>query len=167
MSTLEERLDRIHLRVSLPGNGISAELRGRNEITLAFSRGVYHQLSEAALEHRLTNLARLLYVGWVRAYHDALTEEFRSSLLAGPSSQRDRDFLAARDDLVSVGRSTDGAVAIASRGMRAVRVRVVPGARALLEYEFADRVREAAAALIRDHIGKVAELKRQFYADAV
>jgi hypothetical protein len=165
MNTLNQRLDNIHLRVSLPGTGISAELRHRDEVALHFAPGVYHDLSEVALERRLTNLARLLYVNWVRAYHEALTEEFRSSLRAGPSSQRDRDFLAARDDIVSVGRSADSAVAIACRGLRAVRVRVAPGARALLEYEFADRVRQAAAALIANHLTNIAELKRQFYAD--
>jgi len=165
MSTLAERLDGISLRVSVPGIEISAELCRRDEVKLAFGTGVYHKLSEADLERHLTNLARLLYVNWVRAYQAALTEEFRSSLLAGPSSQRDRDFLAARGKLVSVGRSADDTVIVASRGMQAVRVRVAPGARALLEYEFVDRVREATAALIRDHITRVAELKKQFYAE--
>jgi hypothetical protein len=79
-------------------------------------------------------------------------------------SARDRDYRTARDELIAEGRSADGRVHLAVRGMRGWTIRIADGTlRELDEEEFTGRVREAAAELIRDQLAKVRTLKARIY----
>jgi hypothetical protein len=163
VTTLGERLDEIRVRVQVPGTEVSGEVSHRSDVQIQFGRGVYAWASDRTMEGTLTSLAKLLYAGWVRAYRAALPESFRDSL-DGADTQADRDFLAARSHLVAVGRSADGRVTVQVRGLREVTVRVADGTvQALDESEFAERVTEAAADLLRDQSAKIDELKQRYY----
>jgi len=163
MGALADRLDRIQLRVRVPGTDIFAELRNREEVTVSFGTGVYDGLSERDLEHYLASLARLLFVAWQRAYSEALSESFREALV-GANTDADRAYLQARGEMVSSGASNDGRVAVTARGMQDVVVRIGSGTvRELTEWQFGERVQEAVLALAKDHMGQIAELKKRYY----
>jgi hypothetical protein len=162
MSSLGERLDNIHLRVRVPGTDINAELRNRRDISISFGPDVYPWLNERHLEHYLANLARLLYVAWVREYRAALSDSFRDA--GYPEFQRDRDFLAARDEMESQGESADGRLTISAVGMQNVQVRIAKGTlRELSEHQFVACAKEAINALADDHMTKIRALKLRFF----
>ncbi|WP_051367212.1 hypothetical protein [Hamadaea tsunoensis] len=163
MGALADRLDRIHLRVRVPGTDISAELRNREEVSISFGHGVYDGLSERDLEHYLASLARLLFVAWQRAYSEALSESFREALV-GADSDEDRAYLRARGEMVSTGASNDGRVTVTGRAMQDVEVRIAAGTvRELTEWQFAERVHEAVVVLAKNHMDQIEELKKRYY----
>lgn len=102
----------------------------------------------------------------MREYYAAVSEAFGEAI-TGESravSPRDHEYHSARDELVAEGRSSDGAVEIAVRGMREWTVRIADGTlRRLNEQEFAPRFAEAAAELIRDQSTKIRALKNRIY----
>ncbi|MDQ3577851.1 MAG: hypothetical protein M3443_09680 [Actinomycetota bacterium] len=163
MSSLGERLDNITLRVHVPGTEIRAELRDRKNIGISFGPDVYQWLSERHLEHYLATLARLLYVGWNREYHAALSDSFVGA--DAPQNPRDREFLDARDELESQGASGDGRITVSAVGMQNVEVRIATGTlRALSEQDFVARVKEAVNAFLEDYLTKIRGLKVRFFA---
>jgi hypothetical protein len=163
MSSLADRLDNLHVRVKAPGVEIYAELRNRDNVTISFEPGIYDWLDERHLEHHMSGLARLLYVAWVRAYRAALPEGFQASL-GEVDTQADRDYLAAREDLVTEGASPDRRIVLVARGMHEIRVHIAPGTiRALDEYQFAEHTRQAFAALLHERLTQIRELKQRFY----
>lgn len=160
MSSLAQRLDSISFRVFVPGAEISAQLRDRKQVTLAFGNGVYRQASEKDLEHYLGTLGRLLFVQWVREYQSARGEDYGINL----GTQADRDYEAARSDIVAMGQSPDGRVRIRSRGMQSVEVTIADGTvREVSEAEFVGAVRHAVTMLIDDHMTQILELKQRFF----
>jgi hypothetical protein len=162
MSSLGDRLDAIELHVRVPGTEIEAHLRRRDEITISFGPDRYAWLGERDLEHYLASLARLLYTAWSRAYRAALSDAFLAAM--GPEDQRDRDFLAARSELHERGVSNDGRITITAVDMRDITVRITDGTlRVRTEQEFVAGTREAVAALIKDHMSKVHELKMKYF----
>jgi DNA-binding protein YbaB len=167
MGVLTDRLDAMTLEVSGPGGQVTAELRNRAEVDLRFAPDAYRQYDERTLEQHLETLAKLLWAARTKAYYAALSLAFGTSITgeARPLTRRDQDFDAERDELVAEGRSADGLVSISVRGMRSWTVEIEPGTlRRLDEHEFADRVRAAAAVLIKDQYARVADLKRRIYA---
>lgn len=158
----EERVDRIHVVVTVPGTEFQAELRHRDQISVSFGRGRYPYLAERDLEHYLAALGRLLLAVWRREYLATLDDVLRDGW--GSRTEQDRGYLAAREQIESRGTSADGRVTITARGLRDARVSITPGTlRALGEREFSDDVRQAAAAIIQDHLRQIAELKRRYY----
>jgi hypothetical protein len=161
MGQLADRLDAIEVRVSVPGIEIEARLRDRTDVTISFGDGVYGFVSEVRLQNYLASLARLLYAGWLRQYRAAMAE---SALDITPVDQRDHDFLEARSEIESSGASSDGRIRFAAVGMQEITAGIEPGTlRELSEEQFTDRTKEAVTELIQDYLGKVRELKLQFY----
>ncbi|MGH3389976.1 MAG: hypothetical protein ACRDOO_13990 [Actinomadura sp.] len=166
MGVLSDRLDSMRVRVPSPDGMITGELRNRMEVRLSFASGSYRQYDIPTLERQLVGLARRLWAGRTRKFYEALSEAFGETVTgeSRPVSPRDVAFHAARDELVVQGRSADGRVRVATRGMQRWRVKITDGTlRTLSEEEFSVRVSEAAAALIREQLEKVRELKQQFY----
>lgn len=166
MGVLSDRLDRMRVQASSPDGMVTGELRNRTQVYLFFTSGNYRDYDEATLEHQLVGLARRLWAGRMKEYYAAVSEAFgetvtKESPLVSP---RDVAFHEARDELVAEGRSADGRIHIAVRGMRSWTVQIKDGTlRALAEEEFAARVREAASALISDQFAKVRALKLKIY----
>jgi predicted RNA-binding protein len=161
MGQLAERLDGIEVHARVPGIEIEAVLRNRSDVTISFGEAVYEFISEVRLENYLASLARLVYAGWLRQYREAIDD---STLDVTPVDQRDHDFIEARSEIESSGASSDGRISFAAVGMQEITATIQPGTlRELTEEQFTDRAKEAVAALIRDYLGKVRELKLQFY----
>ncbi|WP_213453864.1 hypothetical protein [Rhizomonospora bruguierae] len=156
------RVDAIHLRVQAGRAEIRADLRHRDQVSVAFGPGIYRFLNERTLEAHLANLGRLLVAGWTRAYLESLDEEIRQA--QGVHDQRDRSYAEDRSRIASYGASSDESVIITGRGMTDIRISIEDGAlRRIGEREFADRTREAAAHLIGDYMDQVRELQRRYY----
>jgi hypothetical protein len=156
----------MRVRVSLPGGNIAGELRDRTEVQLSFAPGSYYRYGERELERHLASIAKLLWAGRMKEYYAAVSEAFGETITGEPRpvSPRDQDYYSARDDLIAEGRSSDGRIYVAVRGMQIWTVRIADGTvRALDEDEFAVRAREAAARLIRDQLTKIRALKDRFY----
>lgn len=166
MGLLAQRLDDMHVRVTAPGGDISGELRGRDQVHIAFAAGRYQWLSEQYVEQQLAALGRLLWAGRMKAYHAAVSAALQMPVDRDepPASPRDVDYYAARDNLVARGACVDNSVHIEVHGMRSWAVRIVPGSlRRFREDEFAVRVQEAATALVRDQFAQIRMLKDQIY----
>jgi hypothetical protein len=163
VTTHAERLDEIRFRVYVPGTEISAELAHRDQIRVDFgSAATYRQLSEHDVEHYLTALARLLFAQWLRSYRQTLDEHIVAE--PGVDNFLDREFYDAREKIVARGQSDDGLIRLTADGLRNIAVRLTPGTVGrLTEGECVDGVRVAAAALIEDYTGQVAELKERIY----
>ncbi|HEV3360945.1 MAG TPA: hypothetical protein VG247_29350 [Pseudonocardiaceae bacterium] len=159
MDTLAERLDRIHLRVRVPGMEIYGELSDRRRVEISFGEDTYSWLSESRLERELAVLARLLTAGWGRDYHRAMRECGLDVSLA-PDLRND-DYEQARAELVATGASADGLVSISAVGLRdfSVHIRRDTAGQAP-EQVFVASANEAAAAFLADHMAKIRELQR-------
>lgn len=163
---LSDRLERMRVRVALPGDEIVGELRGRADVQITFAPGRYRRYREQDLEDKLASLAKLLWAGRVREYYAAVSDAFGETVTGepSPSGVRDQAFVKARDELIAEGSSCDGRIRVTVQGMRRWQVRIANGTiRALDEDAFAERAREAAAALIEDQLAKVRVLKDQHY----
>jgi hypothetical protein len=161
--THAERLDAIRFRVYVPDSQISAELAHRDQIRIDFGSGAhYRQLGDHDVEHYLTALARLVFAQWLRAYRQTLDEHIVAE--PGVDNWLDREFYEAREHIVAHGTSHDGRIRLTADGLRIITVRLTPGTVGqLTEAGCADDVRVAAAALIADYTGQVAELKERIY----
>jgi hypothetical protein len=149
-----------------PDGMINGELRERTQVYLFFAPGTYRDYDEATLEQQLVGLARRLWAGRMKEYYAAVSEAFGETVTkeSPPISPRDTAFHEARDELVAEGRSADGRIHIAVRGMRSWTVQIKDGTlRTLSEGELAAHVREAASALINDQLTKVRALKLRIY----
>jgi hypothetical protein len=166
MGVLADRLDNMRVRVQSPGGKIAAELRGRTDVRLSFSPESYRYFNEWDLERQLAALARLLWAARMREYYAAVSEAFGETITgeSPPQTWRDQEYYSARDSIVAEGRSADGRIQLAVRGMTEWTVRIADGSlRTLTEDEFCARVGEAAAELISDQFAKIRELKNQIY----
>jgi len=164
MGELGDRLDKIHVRVRVPGTPIQGELHHRGEIGISFDPDSYQWLRESRLAHYLATVARLLYAGWTREYRAAIS----SSLLPvdPPEEVRNRAYEQARDEVEASGSSADGRVTVSAVGLRNFTARITPGTiRELTEQEFVSRAREAATAFLADHRAQIRELKLAFFSD--
>jgi hypothetical protein len=66
MGTLRDRLNAMHVHVSLPNGQIMAELHGKSRVHVTFAPGSYHQYDESSLETDLARLAALLWAARTR-----------------------------------------------------------------------------------------------------
>jgi hypothetical protein len=161
---LADRLDALRVRAALPDGSLTAELTGRDDVTLTIRD--YAQLTEPDLSRRLAQLARLLWARRMAEYF-----RVRSDVTGQPVThespalgRQDREFQAARDDLHAHGQSADGRIQVEARGMREWTVRIQPGTlRTLDETEFVAAVREAAAALIADQREQIRDIAVRTY----
>lgn len=156
----------MRVRVATPYQEMSAELHGRDGITLSFARGWYDQCREPDLERKLQSLATLLWVARMREYWRIFSRHSGESVTAEspPISPRDFRYREAREKLVATGSSPDGRVTISAEGMRIWTVSIRPGTvDTLSEHEFAAAVAHAAAELIQDQYQQIAQLKNSLY----
>ena len=161
MDTLAERLDRIHLRVRVPGMEIYGELRDRRRIEISFGEDTYSWMSESRLEQALAVLARLLTAGWGQEYHQAMRN---SGLEVSLSPElRNEDYEQARAELTATGTSADGLVSISAVNLQDFTVRIPRGTiREVPEPKFVTSANEAAAAFLADHMAKILELQHRY-----
>ncbi|MEU4690013.1 hypothetical protein [Actinoplanes sp. NPDC023714] len=169
MGELADRVDTMHIAVSTPDGGITAELYGRDGLSLTFRDGAYRQFTdETELERRLEALAGRLWVARTREYW-RIYGDVTGTDAAGddpPAGERDRQWRAERDELVVYGSSAYGDVTIRSVGMRGWEVGIRPGTlRALDEWQFAAAAGEAAGELIRDQYAKLVALSSKHYGE--
>jgi len=156
----------LRVRVTLPSGVLSAELRGRSEVTLTFEPPSYYRFSEDALEDSLGNIGRLLCAARVRAYYEQLTAEYGREILgeSEPLNQSDVDYRQARSELAVTGRSSDGRIELSTRGMHNWKAAIAPGTlSALKEEEFCERFAEAARDLIENQYAGIARVKAEVY----
>ncbi|GAB3261991.1 hypothetical protein [Kineosporia babensis] len=166
MGELADRLASMRVSVTMPDQGMSAELLGSSQVTARIQEGLYTRSRDADLEWRLTTLAGLLWVARTREYRRIFADVTgqASAGAARPISPRDIAFAQERDEIVAAGSSADGRVALQTTGMLQWRATVEPGTlRQLDEAEFLAGVGQAAGALIRDHADAVAALKNKHY----
>ena len=166
MGVLSERLDTLQVRVCSPNGRLTAELNGRTDVRVTFAPGAYRRYHERTLEGDLAGLAALLLAARTRSYYQALSEAFGTPMHGEPPalSLRDREYEAARKDLTVEGRSRDGRVRIATRGLQSWSVRISDGSlRSLGEEEFGCRLTEAAGALIGQQTAGIRDLKNRIY----
>jgi hypothetical protein len=160
MDTLAERLDRIHLRVRVPGMEIYGELRDRQRIEISFGEDTYSWMAESRLEQALAVLARLLTAGWGQEYHQAMRNSGLEVSLS-PDLRND-DYEQARAELTATGESADGLVSISAVNLRDFSVRIPRGTiREVPERQFVASASEAAATFLADHLAKIRELQQR------
>jgi hypothetical protein len=149
------------VRVQAPSGSLSAEIRGRNDVSVAFAPGFYYRADEHEMEHQLASVAKLLWAARTREYNRIISDEHEQTIEdTRPVSERDYEFYEKRDSLLAEGQSTDGRVYLSVRGMREWKVKVASGAmHQLREDEFTAQVASAARELIADQIAKIRELK--------
>jgi hypothetical protein len=166
VGVLADRLAGMRVHASLPDGGVSGEFSAERGVDISFAWGTYRTLDERELERRLASLARLLRVAQAREYYAAVSEAFGQTVTKElpPLTPRDVAYDKARAELVAEGWSADGRVGVTVHGMTAWRFRIADGTLRLLdEREFADRVRQAGAELLRDQAAKIQALKAQIY----
>lgn len=166
MGVLSDRLDGLQARVSSPNGKVAAELNGRADVRITFAPRAYLRYDEAGLAADLTKVATLLMAARTRLYYEAVSEAFEMPVRGeSPAlSPRDREYDAARDELLVEGRSGDGRIRVTARGLRSWRVRIMEGTLArLTEQQFSDGVAEAAGALIAQQMSGIRELKGRVY----
>ncbi|TCO55975.1 hypothetical protein [Actinocrispum wychmicini] len=160
MDTLAERLDRIHLRVRVPGMAIYGELSDRRRIAISFGEDTYPWMNEPRLEQALAVVARLLTAGWAQEYHRAMRNSGLEVSLS--PDLRDDDYEQARAELTATGASADGLVTISAVNLRDFAVGITRGTiREVPEREFVASANEAAAAFLADHMAKIRELQHR------
>lgn len=166
MSELSELLARMRFSVSVAGGAVTGHLHDHDQVVLAFRPGYYDRVDEAALEHQLVSLARVMRTEYVRRYYAALSTAFGRTVTKDPPpiGRREKAYAALRQEFVAAGRSADGRITIAVRGMESWRIRIAPGTLgALTEADFVERFREAAALLIRDQFAGIRTMKDRIY----
>lgn len=161
MSSLADRLAAIHVRASVSGGDIAAELRNGRDITLSFEEGIYDNADEYTLSESLERLARLLWARWRQQYLSILADiDFN----VGANDQHDLNFIRDRDEVEATGKSSSKRVTITTVGMVRFEVDVAPDTvEDIYEDEFADDVSEAARDLISNYQIHVRELKKRYY----
>jgi len=165
MGELGDQIDNMRVRVTVPSGAVSAELRGTAGLQLELAPGLYYRTDERELQAELSTAARLLFAARTRAYDDILRRADAYTVTAeNASSPLDRQFFQRRDQVVAQGESGDGRVRVRAEGMRDWSVTIAAGTlRQLHEGEFAQRVEEAATALIRDQLEKVRQVRAEVY----
>lgn len=166
MGVLSDRLDGLQVRASSPNGKVTAELNGRADVRVTFAPRAYVRYDEAGLASDLTKVAAQLMAARTRLYHEAVSEAFQMPLRREPPplSPRDREYDAARDDLLVEGRSSDGRIRITTRGLRSWRVRIAEGTLSrLTEQQFSAGVAEAACGLIEQQMSRIRGLKHHVY----
>lgn len=166
MGVLTDRLARTRVRASLPSGEISVEFSAERGIALSFAPGRYCRLDERELERHLAALARLLRVAQAREYYATVSEMFGQPITKEFPALTPRDvaYDKARAGLTAQGRSADGRVCLAVKGMTTWTVHIADGTlRSLDEREFGEQVRQAGAELLRDQVAKIQSLKARIY----
>ncbi|PXX53403.1 hypothetical protein DFR70_12714 [Nocardia tenerifensis] len=161
MADLAERLNDLRVHVRAPRAEIEAELRGHTGVTFSFGESVYGLADESRLALAMEAVGRLLRVGWVRQYREALDG---TGLYTDSNDPQNLTFFADRANIVSVAESSDGRITISSSGMDSFSVDIKPGTvYELSADEFCASASEAATKLAQDFLAKVQELKKQHY----
>jgi hypothetical protein len=159
-------LDEMRVRVSSPDGRITAELHGEYAIRVSFAPLAYQSYTEAELEAELERSAPVVYAERTRSYYTALGAAHDTTVHGErPAlSIRDKEFDAARREILAQGRSHDGSVSITSRGLRSWSVSIEEGALDRLpESAFCSRLSQAVQELIVDQLAQVRALKDRVY----
>jgi hypothetical protein len=162
---ITERVDGMVVLVETPSGSVSARMRGRDDIKVMFAPGFLRRANINQVQIQLEQLGRLLSTAWMREYQRIVSDEHQQTYEESrPINALDYEFLARRAGLIAQGRSDDGRIDIAVRGMRQWRVRVAPSAlSSMREDEFALQVAVAARELVSDQRAKIRELKVTTY----
>ncbi|NUT20698.1 MAG: hypothetical protein HOV77_16060 [Hamadaea sp.] len=148
MSDFDDLVRALHVRVVVPGTGITATLTNHHELVVEFPLGAYDESSERALERHMAAMARLVCAARIDAY-DRMIATMSDGPAWSDAGQEERDIIERLAQLTVSGESSDGRVRFETQGMRSWSVTIADGTvRALNEFEFAQRVGEAAGRVI-------------------
>jgi hypothetical protein len=167
MGDLANRLNRLHVRAQVPGTDIVGVVRDRSDVMVSFAEHSYYEATEAELEWRLANLARLLWAGWTRGYYAEVSAATGRTVTGERPAvtERDRLFREERARTTARGSAADDRVTVVFHG-RDVTVHIEPGTlRELTEEEFVAAVRTAARNLIEDHQRQIADLRVRVFSE--
>jgi hypothetical protein len=157
---ITERVDRMVVRVETPSRSVWAQMHGRSDIVIRFAPGFFRRAKARELQTQLEQLGRLLWAAWMREYHAIVSAEHHQIYQEKrPVAERDVEFVRKRANLIAHGRSSDGRIRVAVRGMREWKVWVATEAKSISEAEFTKQAAIAARALIDDQRMKIRELK--------
>ncbi|GAA4910350.1 hypothetical protein LX16_2730 [Stackebrandtia albiflava] len=162
MGAVREALERLTVRCDSPDGRIQAALR-RQELSVRFRTGAYAQYGEEELAGQLSRLGTAAWSGYQRAYVRII--EDAGMTVPDPADrhlgQGLSEFLHARDRIEVAARSHNDLIKVHSVAMRLWRVRIRPGALAVLdESGFLAELLDVVAVVKRDFDTQVAELKQ-------
>ncbi|GLY32497.1 hypothetical protein [Kineosporia sp. NBRC 101731] len=164
MGELAERVNQLKVFVSTPDNGMTAELQGRDQLSVTFQEGLYRRSDEAGLERKIATLANLLWLAHTREYWRIFRDVTGNYLAGSDHSQNSSvgERQQARDSVEAIGVSANGAIKLRSTGLRQWHVSIRGGTlRDLSERDFTASLGEAAQRLLRAHAVKLAKLSYQ------
>jgi len=148
MSEFDDLVRALHIRVVVPGAGITATLTNHNDLVVEFSLGAYDDCSERALERHMEAMARLVCAARIDAY-DRMVATMSDGLAWSDGGPEDQAITERLAELSVSGESADGRVRFETQGMRLWTVTIADGTvRTLNEFEFAQRVQQAAGRVI-------------------
>jgi len=166
-STIDNPINSLDVTVATPDEKAYGRVRGRREVSVWFAPGYYDAATESDLQRQLTRLGRLLFAARMREYYRLRSLAFRRTVTkeSPPATDRDREFVGRRDELVAEGSSPDGQIRVSAVGMQNWTVSIEPGlSRTRDEQSFLADLATAANALVDDQFAKIRELKYDVYA---
>lgn len=157
--------DRAAVEVISPNEQITITISGDRSITVAILPGYYERASRSQLVDQLTRTARLALVRRTKAFFDLRSRECGRVMAPGRAivNEEAAEYDRRRAELEVRGASADDAVSIWSVGLVQFGFHLAPTVSELDAAAFAQRVGEAATQMLRDHVVKVGELKREVY----
>ncbi|MFD0559945.1 hypothetical protein FB566_0598 [Stackebrandtia endophytica] len=166
MSIVADRLNALTVRVQSPDRNITAQMRGRSDLSLTFAAGSYATYDEESLAAQLSRLATSLWIGLQRGTDEALKGTDVEAVRT-PDDAWDEDsrkFLKARREVVGNGRSPGNCVKVETVGMRDWRIRIRPGTLATYhETELIGELLTAVVAARNDYTIQVEELSERMH----
>ncbi|HZE38979.1 MAG TPA: hypothetical protein VE172_09230 [Stackebrandtia sp.] len=162
MTQLAERLDALTATVFAPDQRIEGRVRGVTVDVRFHEPDLHRHLGAEALGHQLERLLSLVAVARVRTRREILTEFGFEHRALEHTDARYQRFRRAASELRGAGASHDRAVAVATIGLRAFKVRLEPKpVRDMSETEFRQAFRAASSAMIADYTLKSKLLKNE------
>lgn len=159
-------LDDLEASATTPAGNATLWLRGRDQASFSLAPGRYERSTDADLSRQLTQLARLAFAAWTRAYFQLRSRDFgeRVAREPAPMGARDREYDELRGRLVATGSSPDGRVRVTAAGLEHWVVEVEPGTvDSLDEASFCAAVGAAARDVLVDQFRQVRRLKDEVY----
>lgn len=158
---MPDPLDSLVLTVRSPDSNIEAEVDIDYHIELRFRAGSFHHYNEAMLEHQLSQLARLAWVGYQREYLAAVEASGRVINDWNPKRRAYREALA---NIEVSAASRGGHIEVHSVGLERWSCRIEPGTLARLGQErFVAEAESAVANLVTQYVHRVVLLKDEHF----
>jgi hypothetical protein len=157
MGDLSDQLARIVVDASSPDGNISAQVRGRFDISVRFVRGAYGRYVESSLAHQLGQLATLAWTRYRRDYVETVDRFLEEPVTdtGDPGSDR-RRYWERLEELVANGESPGGYLWIRSRALVRWEFTIADGTlRSLAEEAFVAELTGAVTDLIADYRAQV------------